>query len=268
LLGKMSALEVAEGQTLPAKTEEISVEARKVKALGLLSEGKRHLLCKDIPAAVSSFTQACEKLSTVCGEKSPECGEAYFYYGKALLEMTRLPSTLQLAREVLELSKLICNEQLEGGKATDAKDTRVAMENRLFDTYYLLSEISLETGNYGQAVEDLQVCLERQKAVLQPDCRDIAVTHYQLGVALEFDKKYDEAIVSLDAAVTVLVTKMFNLKKETDIRAKMEVKDIEELIPEIKAKIVDILNLKEVKVDVADTKGRIGSGHAANAISM
>merc|ERR1719402_1155699 len=102
------------------------------------------------------------------------------------------PSTLQLAWEVLELSKLICKEQLEGGKTTAAKDTIAAMEKRFCDTYYLLSEVSVESGNYGQAVEDLRVCLERQKAVLPADCRHIAVTQYQLGVALGFDKKYDE----------------------------------------------------------------------------
>ena len=56
--------------------------------------GKRDLLCKDIPAAVSSLTEACEELSAICGEKSPECGEAYYYYGKALLEMARLENAV------------------------------------------------------------------------------------------------------------------------------------------------------------------------------
>ena len=56
--------------------------------------GKRDLLCKDIPAAVSSLTEACEELSAVCGEKSAECGEAYYYYGKALLAMARLENVV------------------------------------------------------------------------------------------------------------------------------------------------------------------------------
>ena len=44
-----------------------------------LVTGKRHvMLVQDIPAAVSSLGEACELPS------------AYFYYGKALLEMARL----------------------------------------------------------------------------------------------------------------------------------------------------------------------------------
>merc|ERR1712215_614081 len=329
------------------------------------------LLCKDIPAAVSSLTEACEELCTVCGEKSPECGEAYFYYGKALLEMARLenavlgnalsgvpegedvdvsaqvespenvtdeervdieekvdealeenfdscekvetpmltiedatteteevtekisemevdskeedeprecdhaddkvaatehevkaaeePSTLQLAWEVLDLSKLISKELLEGGKATAGKDTVAAMEKRLCDTYLLLSEVSLESENFGQAVEDLQVCLERQKAVQPADSRDIAITHYQLGVALGFDKKYDEAVASLEAAVTVLNNMVGSLKEKTGRMAKMEVTEIDALVPEIKIKIVDILEMKAGKVDVENLKGLVCS---------
>jgi len=378
----MSATEVAECQSMAAKID-ISAEERKAEALESLMNGKRDLLCKDIPAAVSSLTEACEELSAVCGEKSAECGEAYYYYGKALLEMARLenvvlgnalsgvpegedvespqvedpekvtdeeradieekvdealeenfdsceqtetplltiksvgddvpmeadgvdeknpemevdsqeedgdetekcdhaddkaaaaeheakaaeePSTLQLAWEVLELSKLICKEQLEGGKTTAAKDTIAAMEKRFCDTHHLLSEVSVESGNYGQAVEDLRVCLERQKAVLPADCRHIAVTQYQLGVALGFDKKYDEAITSLEAAATVLNNMMGNLKGKSGELAKMEVTEIETLVPEIKAKIADIVDMKEGKVHVENMKGGICCDKPANAI--
>merc|ERR1719153_726978 len=62
----------------------------KAEALACLVEGKRNMICKDIPAAVSCLAEACEVLSAECGEKAPECGEAYYYYGKALLEMARL----------------------------------------------------------------------------------------------------------------------------------------------------------------------------------
>jgi len=376
----MSATEVAECQAMAAKID-LSAEERKADALESLMNGKRDLLCKDIPAAVSSLTEACEVLSALCGEKSAECGEAYYYYGKALLEMARLenivlgnaltgvpegedidespqvedpekvtdeeradieekvdealeenfdsceqaetplltieavgedvpmegdektpemevdsqeeeeelekcdhaddkaaaaeheakaaeePSTLQLAWEVLEVSKLICKEQLEGGKATAAKDTIAAMEKRFCDTYHLLSEVSMESGNYGQAVEDLRVCLDRQRAILPADCRNIAVTQYQLGVALGFEKKYDEAITCLEAAATVLNNTLGNLKEKSGRMAKMEVTEIETLVPEIKAKIADIVDMKEGrKVDVADMKGGICSDKPANAI--
>ena len=55
-----------------------------------LVSGKRHLLVQDISSAVSSLGEACELLAVEYGDKAPECAEAYFYYGKALLEMFRL----------------------------------------------------------------------------------------------------------------------------------------------------------------------------------
>ena len=55
-----------------------------------LVSGKRHLLVQDIASAVASLGEACELLAVEFGDKAPECAEAYFYYGKALLEMFRL----------------------------------------------------------------------------------------------------------------------------------------------------------------------------------
>jgi len=57
-----------------------------------LATGKRHLLVSDIPSAVSSLAQACELFTGHFGETAKECAESYFYYGKALLELSRLES--------------------------------------------------------------------------------------------------------------------------------------------------------------------------------
>jgi len=57
-----------------------------------LSRGKRHLVVSDVPEAVSTLALACELLSKQFGESNIECAEAYFFYGKALLEMSRLES--------------------------------------------------------------------------------------------------------------------------------------------------------------------------------
>ena len=184
------------------------------------------------------------------GDKAPECAEAYFYYGKALLEAARLeagvlgnidtdeseeksdeddeygdyqdgdekeeseesaegeaekaetvegdskvdaepekekeeiagdnketedaaeqeaededdPSNLQLSWEMLELAKMVLVDQLEGEKKnTLTSEARVVLEKRLFETYLILGEVSLENENYPQAVEDLSICLDKQK---------------------------------------------------------------------------------------------------------
>jgi len=62
------------------------------EAMNHFVAGKRHMLVQDIAAAVTSFAMACEMLSNQFGETSLECADAYFHYGKALLEMARLES--------------------------------------------------------------------------------------------------------------------------------------------------------------------------------
>merc|ERR1719188_315049 len=54
-----------------------------------LAVGKKNLLISDPNAAVASLALACEQLGKHYGETAFECGEAYFYYGKALLELVR-----------------------------------------------------------------------------------------------------------------------------------------------------------------------------------
>ena len=52
--------------------------------------GKRHMLVQDPNAAVTAFAEACEALGKIYGETANQCGEAYFYYGKALLDLARM----------------------------------------------------------------------------------------------------------------------------------------------------------------------------------
>merc|ERR1712123_385340 len=318
------------------------------------------MLVQDIPAAVSSLGGACELLSAVFGETGPECAEAYFYYGKALLEMARLeagvlgngmdgdgeseksedpeeddedesqedgdseaaepevekeaeadkgaeaeksetdsvegdkkegedaaaqeaedeedPSNLQLAWEMLELAKMVFKVQLEGDKKDSlTTETRTILEKRLCETFLTLGEVSLENENYVQSVEDLTQCLDRQKASLPADSRSIAETHYQLGVALGFHMKYEEAIASLEDAVTVLNNRINNLKNKTEspdetkkddvfYTREKEIAEIESLIPEIKEKVTDTNEMKAESIKkVAEMKEQIGFGSSSSS---
>merc|ERR1712010_236644 len=58
----------------------------------LLAEGKRDLLVHAVPDAVSNCSKACEIMAKQKGEMAAECAEAYFYYRKALLELSRVES--------------------------------------------------------------------------------------------------------------------------------------------------------------------------------
>jgi len=279
-----------------------AAEDLKAAAFAALGAGKRHLLVQDVDAAVESFGEACELFSAQFGENAVECGEAYLYYGKALLEQARLetdalggpmvgeggdkseeedgdedtetadnstecelpkgdaegeaegeeaaegedddePNNLQLAWQMLELAKLVYTKQVSEG----SPETKLEAERKLCDTLLTLGEVSLENEDYVHAEEDLLNCLQIQVDSLPADSRDIAETHYQLGVTQGFAMKFEEAMKSLNAAITVLDTRVNNQKNKADTldeATKKEILDLESLIPEIKEKIVDTKEMK------------------------
>ncbi|XP_053607500.1 nuclear autoantigenic sperm protein [Plodia interpunctella] len=58
-------------------------------ATELLATGRRHLAVRDYTAAAESLSLACEQLAQEYGEQGDQCAEAYFWYGKALLGLSR-----------------------------------------------------------------------------------------------------------------------------------------------------------------------------------
>jgi len=402
------------------------------EAMNHLVAGKRHMLVQDIAAAVASLATACEMLSAEFGETAVECADAYFHYGKALLEMARLesgvlgnaldgvpegddaetsqcedpeklteeekeevgvkvmealdenfqtheekihsltnghakkldieesaegeeddeesqeegeesqdekmeegektngeaktetngtetkngetetkekmetesvgedeksktekeegdkeeqeaeddedPSNLQLAWEMLELAKVIYTKQV-----TEATGDMVELEKKLCETFLALGEVSLENENYPQAVDDLTACLKKQVEKLPKDSRSIAETHYQLGVAQGFHLHFEEAVKSLNDAITVLTTRIENLKKKTESKdetrtddafytREKEIEELEKLLPEIREKIQDTNEMKEetlrkMKEEAGFSNGAGPSGESAKPVS-
>lgn len=164
------------------------------------------------------------------------------------------PSNLQLAWEMLELSKSIFTKHADS-LAADS-EFRMEVEARLSETYQTLGEVSIENENYPQAVEDLTMCLRRRQDLLPEDSRCIAETHYQLGVALGFNAQFDEAVNALSDAIAVLEKRISFLKegkasaeptkaKDAFYTADKEVKEIEGIIPEIKEKIADTKDMQQ-----------------------
>jgi len=151
------------------------------------------------------------------------------------------PSNLEQAWEMLELAKVIYTKQIESA----AEDKKIELGRRICEIFLHLGEVSLENENYDQAVEDLSQCLTKRQASLPSDSRSIAETHYQLGIAKGFSGKIEEAEISLNNAVTVLETRVANLQKmESSENLKKEVSELQELIKEIKEKVVDHQEMK------------------------
>merc|ERR1712083_1034471 len=75
----------------PAKVESETVDVMET-AIELIAQGKRNVLCGEVPKAVNQFQEACQILAKKFGETAKECGDAYLCYGKSLLEMSRMES--------------------------------------------------------------------------------------------------------------------------------------------------------------------------------
>ncbi|XP_064477451.1 protein HGV2-like isoform X2 [Ornithodoros turicata] len=156
-------------------------------------------------------------------------------------------SNLQLAWEVLELAKVIFKRQAAEGNA-DAL-------GKVADILLKLGEISIESDNCEQAVEDLSECLNIQRETLAADSRQLAETHYQRGLAHSFAGQYNNAVDDFRAAVGALQLRVENLTKFIEEnkskerqgsldddpvwRAEREVEELQGLLPEVKAKVED-----------------------------
>jgi len=183
-------------------------------------------------------------------------------------------TNLQLAWEVLELSKLIYNRQ-------SSKE----MKLKAAEAHLKLGEVGMETEQYEQALEDLQACLKIQQEHLEPESRLIAESHYQIGLACVFSTKYNLALENLRKAVSVINAKMSKLheyieeeekKEKRDgfavINTQKEIADLKEILPDILAKIEDTEdernNQDKVKQMVKENVAKAGSSEKESDIQF
>merc|ERR1719237_1929506 len=168
------------------------------------------------------------------------------------------PSSLQLAWEMLELAKQCLKKQADALPADDPK--RPEVEGRLSETFMKLGEVSIESENYPQAIDDLNTCLRRHQEHLPDDSRCIAEAHYQIGVALGFNLEFDPAVTSLEDAIGVLEKRVRNLKEKKESEnpsnkddafytREREIEEIESLVPEIREKIGDKVLAEEKEME-------------------
>ncbi|XP_033937681.1 histone-binding protein N1/N2-like isoform X3 [Pseudochaenichthys georgianus] len=258
---------------------DVAEEAKK-----LIGTGNRHLVMGDVVSAVSVFQDACSMLAAKYGDTAEECGEAFFLCGKSLLELARMENSvlgnalegvpeeseeedepissniesannlddddddedgeqngqeeeevgnLQLAWEMLEVAKVIYKKK-EG-----KEDQLMAAQ-----TYLKLGEVSAESGNYPQALDDFQECLALQLKHLPPHSRLLAETHYHVATTLCYMDQYSQAIQHYNSSVKVIETRLAMLQEAIDAAGgaaeeKNEMDELKQLLPDIKEKVED-----------------------------
>ncbi|KAI4580185.1 hypothetical protein MJT46_001553 [Ovis ammon polii x Ovis aries] len=284
------------------KVESLDVDSEAKKLLGL---GQKHLVMGDIPAAVNAFQEAASLLGKKYGETANECGEAFFFYGKSLLELARMENGVlgnalegvhveEEEGEKTEEESLVENndniDETEGSEEEDKENDKAeetlndsALENKSLqeneeeeignlelawdmldlakiifkrqDTkeaqlyaaqaHLKLGEVSVESENYLQAVEEFQACLNLQEQYLEAHDRLLAETHYQLGLAYGYNSQYDEAVAQFSRSIEVIEKRMAVLNEQmkeaegSPSEYEKEIEELKELLPEIREKIED-----------------------------
>ncbi|XP_068196179.1 histone-binding protein N1/N2-like [Antennarius striatus] len=143
---------------------------------------------------------------------------------------------LQLAWEMLEVAKVIY-------KRKETKEEQLMAAQ----AHLKLGEVSAESGNYTQALEDFQECLKLQLKHLEADSRLLAETHYQLGLTYSLDLQHRRAVDELRSSVSVIRSRLDKLRALLDgaegpealPEERKELEELEALLPEIQEKVED-----------------------------
>ncbi|TNN34838.1 Nuclear autoantigenic sperm protein [Liparis tanakae] len=106
-------------------------------------------------------------------------------------------------------------------------------------TYLKLGEVSAESGNYPQALEDFQECLALQLRHLPPHSRLLAETHYHVATTLCYMDQYSPAIQHYGSSITVIEARLAVLQDAGVAEEKNEMEELQQLLPDIREKIED-----------------------------
>ncbi|XP_016848715.2 nuclear autoantigenic sperm protein isoform X3 [Anolis carolinensis] len=141
---------------------------------------------------------------------------------------------LELAWDMLELAKVIYKRQ-------DTKEAQLLAAQ----AHLKLGEVSIESENYVQAIEEYHSCLNLQQKYLEAHDRLLAETHYNLGLAYHYNDQYDEAVQQFSQSMDVIdkrlemLTEGLKAKGEGSTEDEREIEELKGLLPEIKEKIED-----------------------------
>merc|ERR1712212_856741 len=256
-----------------------------------------------IPEALDDLSEACEIFAKTHGVHAEVCAEPFFYYGKALLEMSKIESAVlgnclegfdhEFVEEKSDFSQVENHEDLSkdemeevdeqvwdafeqnfdqhesvamlhrGEEDSDEEDFEeeepeaegkpdgddvghlelawemLELAKSIWSTcgksvmeaeaLHYLGEVSLESNNYPQAVEDLSKAVAIKTKTAPVGSRTLAETHYQLGVAHAWAGNWTQAEKCLTDATTVLVTRIANHPTEKE--------ELDGIVNDIKARI-------------------------------
>ncbi|WWD16214.1 hypothetical protein CI109_100640 [Kwoniella shandongensis] len=188
------------------------------------------------------------------------------------------------AWEVLDVARTIYQKLVDELKEGEGKDVRLT----LADCYLALGDVSCETENFPQAVQDYSSALAIKSSLLPPSSRALASVHYQLATVLEFTpnrrsdalshvekafqgfkaRKAELESASSDESLSEEVKKLSAKEKENDL------KDVESLLGDLEVKIEELKSAPDAGDLVSESISHLlgqpaeGSGSAGGGGSV
>ncbi|GAP93394.1 putative histone h1-binding protein [Rosellinia necatrix] len=197
---------------------------------------------------------------------------------------------LAVAFEILELSRILFEKQLEETATTEGPDKDVAADEnklvrhtkeRLADIHDLLAEISLENEKFPEAIKDCRASLGYKKKLYPVESEIIAEAHFKLSLALEFasmtttsseddadaaPKTVDEAMRAeaadeLEKAIDSTKLKLQNKEvelatshaPEDNDETRRQITDVKEIIADMEQRLIE---LRKPPVDMGAALGQ------------
>ncbi|KAJ6366983.1 hypothetical protein OIU77_003377 [Salix suchowensis] len=198
-------------------------------AVELSEKGSAALKENDFSEAVDCFSRALEIRVLHHGELAPECANAYYQYGRALLYKAQEEADpLGMVPKKDSESKqnddkdVACKNVLNGessttsassnvgegggfnhpeGAADDEKNPGDTMEK--VDILSTLAEVALEREDIETSLNDYQKSLSILERLVEPDSRHLAELNFRICLCLEIGSKPQEAIPYCQKAISV-----------------------------------------------------------------
>ncbi|CAL2042192.1 unnamed protein product [Caenorhabditis brenneri] len=149
---------------------------------------------------------------------------------------------MKLAWEVLETARCICEKKITSIDAADTENLKTWKLNHA-EVLCSLGEYGMIDQKYEQAQNDLLAAAEIQVSYLPPTSRLLANTQHLLGKVFILSCDCEKAVEHFSNAKNILIAKVEELKSVEG--EEEQIKELEELIPDIDALVVDAANSKE-----------------------
>ncbi|KAJ1658935.1 hypothetical protein IWQ61_001897 [Dispira simplex] len=133
------------------------------------------------------------------------------------------------AWEVLELARLIYSKY-------DTPKHRL----KEADLLLMLGDVSLESENFKQAMEDYQKATAMKAPLIGTDSRELAECYYKIALAQEYANEFAHAIDNLHKVIRILENTLAKLTATEDTGDDKEVDEIKGLLDEVQSKLDDL----------------------------